>query len=40
MLQMKKMLDIRHQIEEIADAPTEEDILLEKLSKLDLAVDV
>lgn len=36
----EKMLDIRHQIEEIADAPTEEDILLEKLSKLDLAVDV
>ena len=36
----EKMLDIRHQIEEMADAPTEEDILLEKLSRLDLAVDM
>lgn len=36
----EKMLNIRHQIEEMADAPTEEDILLEKLSRLDLAVDV
>lgn len=32
----KKMQDIRKQIEVAADAPTEEDILYEKLSKLDV----
>lgn len=35
----KKMLDIRQQIEETLDVPTEEDILLEKLSKLDIGIN-
>lgn len=35
----KRMLDIRRQIEEMTDAPTEEDILIEKLGRLDLNVD-
>lgn len=34
----QKMLDIRNQIEEMADTPTNEDILFEKLSRLDVAV--
>lgn len=34
----QKMLDIRHQIENMADTPTNEDILFEKLSRLDVAV--
>ncbi len=36
----EKMLDIRNQIEEIADTPTEEDILFDKLSRFDLTVDM
>ncbi len=36
----EKMLSIRRQIEDLADTPTEEDILLEKISRLDLAVDM
>lgn len=32
----KEMLEIRHQIESMADAPTEEEILFEKLSRLDI----
>lgn len=35
----EKMLDIRRQIEAAADMPTEEDILFEKLSKLDINLD-
>ncbi|MCM1307947.1 MAG: GTP pyrophosphokinase family protein [Butyrivibrio sp.] len=35
----QKMLDIRNQIEEMADTPTNEDILFEKLSRLDVAVN-
>lgn len=35
----QKMLDIRQQIEAAADMPTEEDILFEKLSKLDINLD-
>ena len=35
----EKMLDIRQQIEEMADTPSEEDILFEKLSRLDLSVE-
>lgn len=35
----QKMLDIRQQIEAAADMPTEEDILFEKLSKLDITLD-
>lgn len=35
----KKMLDIRCQIESIADAPTEEDILFEKLTRLDISLN-
>ena len=34
----QKMLDIRNQIEDMADTPTSEDILFEKLSRLDVAV--
>lgn len=34
----KKMLDIRHQIEATEDKPTEEEILLEKISKLDVTI--
>lgn len=34
----KKMLDIRQQIESGADAPTEDDILLEKLSRMDMNI--
>lgn len=34
----EKMLDIRKQIQEASDAPTEEDILLEKLSKVDMRI--
>ena len=32
----EKMLDIRKQIEEMADTPTEEDILFERFSRLDM----
>ena len=35
----EKMLDIRRQIETAADMPTEEDILFEKISKLDINLD-
>lgn len=35
----KKMLDIRCQIESMADAPTEEDILFEKLTRLDISLN-
>lgn len=35
----KKMLDIRKRIEEMADTPTEEDILLDKLSRLDINIE-
>lgn len=34
----EKMLDIRRQIEESADIPTEDDILLDKVSKLDVRI--
>lgn len=34
----EKMLDIRKQIEAGADVPTEEDVLLDKLSKLDMQI--
>lgn len=36
----EKMLAIRREIEEMADTPTEEDVLLDKLSRLDLNVDM
>lgn len=36
----EKMLNIRRQIEELADTPTEDDILFEKLSRIDMAVDI
>lgn len=35
----EKMLDIRHQIEAMADTPTEDDILFDKLSRLDITVE-
>lgn len=35
----EKMLDIRRQIEIVADSPSEDDILLEKLSKFDITID-
>ena len=35
----EKMLDLRRQIEAAADVPTEDDILFEKLSKLDITID-
>lgn len=34
-----EMLNIRNQIEAATDAPTEEDILFDKLSKLDIGID-
>lgn len=34
-----KMLDIRKQIENLSDAPSEEDILIEKISRLDFKID-
>lgn len=34
----KKMLDIRHQIEAEADCPGEDDILMEKLSRMDIRI--
>jgi putative GTP pyrophosphokinase len=33
------MLDIRQQIENLSDAPTEDDILIEKLSRLDFNME-
>lgn len=33
-----KMLDIRKQVEEMADTPTEEDLLFEKFSRLDMPI--
>lgn len=33
------MQTLRHQIEDMTDTPTEEDILLEKLRRLDIAID-
>ena len=33
------MLSIRKEIEECGDEPTEEDILLEKLSRFDIRID-
>lgn len=35
----KRMLDIRHQIELAADIPTEDELLLEKLTRLDVTID-
>lgn len=35
----KRMLDIRHQIESAADIPTEDEVLLEKLARLDVTID-
>lgn len=35
----EKMLDIRKQIEGMSDTPTEEDILFEKLSRLDVNIN-
>ena len=35
----EKMRTLRHQIEKAADIKTEDDILFEKLSKLDIAID-
>ena len=35
----EKMLDIRRQIEIMADSPSEDDILLENLSKFDITID-
>lgn len=34
-----KMLEIRRQIESLSDAPSEDDILIEKISRLDFRVD-
>ena len=34
-----KMLDIRRQIEEMADTPTEEDLLFEKFSRIDIPLE-
>lgn len=34
-----KMLDIRKQIEEMADTPTEEDLLFDKFSRLDMPIE-
>lgn len=35
----QKMLGIRQQIETVSDIPTEDDILLEKLSRLDIGIN-
>ena len=35
----ERMLNIREQIEQMQDTPTEEDIMLEKLSKFDININ-